>query len=258
MRSIAENETGASQQRQALSGTPQLALGVHLPDYSAFENFYSGANAEALGVVRKLSEGQLRGVVYLCGPAGSGKTHLLQAACRHAHEQGRRALYLPLSSFQPLGAEALEGLDGLDLLALDGVEGVAGVEEAETALFHLVRRVLDRQGCLLVAAPQAPSGNPWRLPDLASRLASGPVIRLHSLDDEGRASALRLRARHRGMTLSDDAAEYLLRRHSRSPQALFQLLDELDAASLAAQRRLTVPFLREALAAYHRRHGSPS
>jgi len=248
-------EAGASAvSEQGLSGTPQLALGLKLPDYSAFENFVADTNAQALAAVRQLSEGRLSGVVYLCGPAGSGKSHLLQAACRHAHEQGRRTLYLPLTSFQPLGADALEGLDRLDLLALDGIDGMAGVGEAETALFHLVRRVLDRQGCLLVAAAQPPSGIHWQLPDLASRLASGPVLRLQLLDDEGRARALCLRAQHRGMTLGEEAARYLLRRYSRNPVALFSLLDELDTASLAAKRRLTIPFLREALHAWQQRH----
>lgn len=243
-------EAGAPEEPAArLVSTPQLALGLHLPDYSAFDNFYTGPNEQALAVVRQLSEGRLRGVVYLCGPGDSGKTHLLQAACRHAHEQGQRTLYLPLNRFQPLGTEVLEGLDRLDLLALDGVDAMAGNPEAETALFHLVRRVLDREGCLLVSAPVAPSGVEWHLPDLASRLASGPVIRLQLLDDDGRAHALRLRARHRGMQLGDDAAHYLLRRHSRAPGELFRLLDELDAASLAAQRRLTIPFLRQALQA---------
>ncbi len=240
---------GLAESAAHLASTPQLALGLHLPDCSAFENFHAGPNEQALPVVRQLSEGQLRGVVYLCGPGGSGKSHLLQAACRHAHGRGRRTLYLPLKRFQPLGGDALEGLDRLDLLVLDGVDAMAGEPEAETALFHLVRRVLDREGCLLVSAPVAPSGVEWRLPDLASRLASGPVIRLQPLDDEGRALALRLRARHRGMDLSEEAARYLLRRHGRAPAELFSLLDELDAASLAAQRRLTIPFLREALAA---------
>lgn len=227
--------------------TPQLALGVNLPDYSSLDNFHADNNAEALATVTALGGGELRGAVCLCGPAGSGKSHLLQAACRHAHEQGRRAVYLPLDQFRQAGAGGLEGLDQFDLVALDSVDSIAGVPEVEAALFHLVRRLLDQESGLLVAAPSAPAGMGWTLPDLASRLASGPVIRLQPLDDHGREQALCLRARRRGMELAPEAARYLLRRQSRAPAELFRLLDELDVASLAAQRRLTIPFLREAL-----------
>ena len=70
---------------------------------------------------------------------------------------------------------------------------------------------------------------------------------LTELDQAGRCEALRLRAVSRGLELSEEAALYLVHRLPREMQSLFAVLDQLDEASLAAQRKLTVPFLRNVL-----------
>ena len=87
----------------------------------------------------------------------------------------------------------------------------------------------------------------WSLEDWRSRAAACVVYQLRELDDEGRIEALRLRAAQRGLQLPYDTSEYLLKRVPRDLRSLFDILDELDEASLAAQRRLTIPFIREAL-----------
>ncbi|MDE2089589.1 MAG: hypothetical protein KGJ12_06170, partial [Gammaproteobacteria bacterium] len=86
-----------------------------------------------------------------------------------------------------------------------------------------------------------------RLPDLVSRLGGGPVYALRALDDEAKLAALRLRAMGRGFELPEEVGRYLLRRCPRELGALFNLLDRLDRASLAAQRRLTIPFIKTVL-----------
>jgi DnaA family protein len=73
------------------------------------------------------------------------------------------------------------------------------------------------------------------------------VFRLHSLDDEERAAALRLRAHHRGLDLPGETARYLLKRSRRDMRTLYALLDALDTAALSQQRRLTIPFVRTVL-----------
>ncbi len=226
---------------------PQMPLGITLADHSGFTNFHAGADLTAVRAVQALAAGDDDGILYLAGPRGTGKSHLLQAACRQATESGERAAYVPLSQVLDPGPGVLEGLESLDLVALDELEAVAGRRDWESALFNLVREAIDRRQRLLVAGNASPGALDWQLPDLASRLASGPVFRLHSLDDQGLLDALTLRARHRGLELPPEAARYLLRRQSREPATLFALLDELDVASLAAQRRLTIPFLREVL-----------
>ena len=160
---------------------------------------------------------------------------------------GRRAGYLPLASAAGRLGEALESLHALDLVALDGLDAVAGGHDDEVALFHFHNRMHDAGRALLYTARVAPDALPLVLPDLRSRLAQCPRVGLARLDDAGRGEVLRLRARRRGLQVDDAAIDWLLRRAGRDLSALAALLDRLDQASLAAQRRITVPFLREVL-----------
>ena len=100
---------------------------------------------------------------------------------------------------------------------------------------------------LVFAARAAPRGLEWRLDDWRSRAAACVVYHVRELDEAGRARALELRAAQRGLRLPAETLDYLMKRMPRDLRSLFEILDELDEASLAAQRRLTIPFIREAL-----------
>jgi DnaA family protein len=88
---------------------------------------------------------------------------------------------------------------------------------------------------------------PLSLPDLRSRLGQCTRITLALLDDDARRDVLRERAQRRGLVLDDASLECLLRRVDRDLASLTALLYRLVRASLAAQRRITVPFLRQTL-----------
>jgi DnaA family protein len=100
---------------------------------------------------------------------------------------------------------------------------------------------------MIFAAAAPPRAIVWGLDDWRSRAASCVVYQLQDLDDAGRIEALRLRAAQRGLLLPPETAEYLLRRLPRDLRSLLGILDRLDEASLVAQRRLTIPFIRDAL-----------
>jgi DnaA family protein len=55
---------------------------------------------------------------------------------------------------------------------------------------------------------------------------------------------LKEQAASRGIELDDSVLDWLFARYARDLGALLDLLDKLDVASLAAQRRITIPFLR--------------
>lgn len=225
----------------------QLPLGVRLRDAATFAAFEPGANGAALAWLQgRIGGGADRG--WLWGPAGSGRSHLLQAACHAAVGQGLRAIYLPAGELLTDPAAVLEGLEHCRLVALDDLGHVAGHRGAELALFDLCNRLVEHDGLLLAAGSAAPLSHSWSLADLASRLAAAAVFRLRPLDDGAKLAALQRRARLRGLELPTATARFILSRADRRPEALFELLDELDLASLVAQRRLTVPFVRDLLA----------
>lgn len=230
----------------------QLPLGVQLRHHARFATYVTGGNENALATVRGCWRARpATPVIWLWGGPGTGKTHLLQAACAAADEEGRRAGYLPLGE-PALAPAALEGWEALDLVCGDGLHAVAGNAAWERALFGLFNGMSERGGTLLVTADRAPAALSLELPDLASRLRSGPVFQLRPLDDGGRLEALQRHASARGLRLPEETARYLLRRTRRDMHSLCATLDRLDRASLVAQRRLTIPFVRELLAAVER------
>ena len=222
----------------------QLPLALALADHASFETFVGGSNATAVEHVRSLAHGGTD-TVWLWGAQGAGKTHLLQAACREATAAGRRAMYVALPAVSP---EMLSGLEHIDVLAVDDVQTVAGDGAWEQSLFVILNAFSSRSGALLLAASAPASQCGFRLADLKSRGAGAVTYRLAPLDDAERAQALRLHAAARGLALEAAAAEFLLARVARDMSALTSWLARLDRASLTAQRKLTIPFIRELMA----------
>ncbi|MEH6473631.1 MAG: DnaA regulatory inactivator Hda [Halopseudomonas sp.] len=225
----------------------QLTLSVGLRDDATLENFYSHHNDLAVQAVEGVAEGVGEPFVYLWGEAGAGCSHLLQAACHCAGRYQRSAFYLPLDQLKMHGPGVLDGLESLDLICIDQLQQVAGQPEWDEALFHLFNRIRDGGKDLLVAADVAPRQLAVALPDLASRLSWGVVFRIQALDDEGKLAALCARAHDRGIELSGEVAQFIFHRSPRQTSELFELLERLDQASLSAQRKVTIPFVKQVL-----------
>ena len=228
------------------ASSPQLPLALRYPPDQRLETFFR-ADGAAAAQVRAFARGDAGGGLLLVGAAGTGKTHLALAACAEADGAGRRAGYLPLASAAGRLGDALESLHSLDLVAVDGLDAIAGRRDDEVALFDFHNRMHDAGRAVLYTAQASPGELPLTLPDLRSRLAQCARVVLERLDDAGRGEVLRLRAQRRGLQLDDAAIDWLLRRADRDLSGLTALFDRLDRASLAAQRRITVPFLREVL-----------
>lgn len=224
----------------------QLPLGVVLRDGASFDNYVSGENDEALSGLRACAEGR-ENFVYLWGASGCGKTHLLHALSRQLSHQGETVVYLPLSDAEALAPQALAGLEDVRLVCLDDLNAIAGKAAWEEAIFHLYNRLREQGNRLVVAADRPPAALGLALPDLQSRMTAGLVYHLRTLDDAQKAAALQLRASRRGIDLPPDVAGFMLRRCPRDMASLFDFLDHLDLAALAAQRRLTIPFVRQML-----------
>lgn len=225
----------------------QLPLGVSLRDDATFDSFLPGANATLLETLtHQLDEGG-EPFVYLWGATGTGRTHLLQAACHAASSRDLRALYLPLEELGHFPPLMLEEVERLDLIAIDDVDAVVGRKRWEEGLFHAFNRLRDAGKHLIMASALSPRQLPVKLPDLASRLTWGVTFHLQGLDDTERLQALQLRARVRGMQLPDEVARYILHRGPRGLGELCEALAVLDQASLTAQRKLTIPFVKQAL-----------
>ncbi|MEA3192172.1 MAG: DnaA- protein [Betaproteobacteria bacterium] len=195
----------------------QLPLPISAAAQPGLDNYIAGANAEALERVRALASGQLReAIVYLWGEPGSGRSHLLHAAAR-----ANPAMVI---------ADDVDTLDAA----------------AQQALFSAINAARVGGPAVLAAGSAPPAGLGLR-EDLRTRLGWGLVYQLKPLADAEKALYLRSEAVRRGLRLTDEVLWYLLNHLPRDLASLHAVLDRLDRHSLARQRALTLPLVREAL-----------
>jgi DnaA-homolog protein len=228
----------------------QLTLALRLRERAVFDSFVAGPNLAAVEQLQAIARGAMAGMFWVAGPAGVGKSHLLQAVCARAREQATEVTYLSLAQLAQFGPGVLDGWQSARIIALDDMERVVGQPEWDQRLFGLHREVEERAATLVTAATEPPLRLRFALPDLASRFAAATLITLRPLDETAQREALRLRALARGLELPEETALYLQRRFPRDLRTLYELLDQIDDAAFREQRRLTVPFIREVLSPY--------
>lgn len=233
----------------------QLTLAVDLPDDETFDSYSPGDNQQLCQHLMQLCKPlSISAVVnpaqitFISGASGSGKSHLLYGLCHAAQLQGQQAMYLDLQKCRELDPQVLDSLEFFDLTTLDNVDAICNVLNWEEALFNLINRI-KQQGTsqLVVTANAGAKKLPWQLADLASRLIWGVSYQVNPLSDEEQIQTLIDRAYRRGLNLPPDVARFLCLRVSRNMKALMQTLDALAKLNLQAKRRLTIPFVKQAL-----------
>jgi DnaA family protein len=225
----------------------QLPLAVTPRETYSFSSYHPGPNTQAVSTLRELLSPGAGMQLLLHGPAGSGKTHLLQALVNEAAATRLSSSYLHLPSHGGEPPEALAGLENLKLICLDGLDEAPLPEAWTLALARLLDAVRSRGGSLALAARKPAHLLQFARPDLDTRVAACASFGLKPLSDEDRARLLSLRAHARGLHLPDEVAHYLLKHLSRDMRSLLDAVAELDRASLSAQRRLTIPFVQSVL-----------
>ena len=226
--------------------SPQIPLQLEPRRPDRFEDFVTGPNESALAAVKHLLD-EPGGSLFLAGPEGSGKSHLLNALCHAAREDGLAAFYIALKRLPEEAAASLEGLQVLDLVCVDDLDSVAGNPVWENALFACFNEVRAAQGRLLVSSSQPLASLELGLPDLASRLAWGVRQHLRLPDDDGKLEILQQRARTLRIELPEDVQNYLLKHSKRDMSSLLLALERLKDAAFVGKRKITVPLAREIL-----------
>ena len=225
----------------------QLPLTFEPRERYTFNAFVAGQDQLAVDLIRQMASGEGETQILVWADQGHGKSHLLQAACNLASQSQMTVCYLPAREIIDSSTQLFEGLEQLDMVCLDDIDVMMQSAEWEEALFDLINRIRDAGKSLLLAANKSPESCAMYLADLRSRLSWGPVFHLHELDDEDKVTAMQKRADQSGLEMTDNVANYLLTHYPRDLFDLFERLDHLDKASMAMQRRLTIPFIKSVL-----------
>ncbi len=221
----------------------QLPLDLRLGDDYSFDNYLIGENKLLVAAALDADDSA---PIYLWGKPGSGKTHFLHALLKSYIDSNQSVALLSADNIDELDPSFCQGLEQCRLVCIDDIDEVSITDEWQNAVFHLFNRLKDNSVKLVCSADRVPQQLDV-LADLQSRLASCLIFEQRELSDDEKMTALQSRAKTRGFELSDDVVSFLMSRVQRDIHSLFGLLDQLDKHSLAKQRRLTVPFVREVL-----------
>ncbi len=222
----------------------QLALALTLKDHAVFETFLPVGNEALIAFLGEMIAAQSGQGCWIWGKPSTGKSHLLQAVCDRV---GDESVFLPLADLRETGPGIMDGVAGRAFICIDDVHLAAGHGDWEQALFTLFNAAAESRSCLVVSSAAPQRDTRFQLPDLTSRFALLPGFHLHDLDEPERCQALELRARHRGLELPEETARFMITRSRRDMASLYALLDRLDSEALAAQRRLTIPFVKSVM-----------
>lgn len=225
----------------------QLPLQFEFRANQTFNDFFAGSNLEIITHLQNSIKGKGEQQIFLWGDQGLGKSHLLQAACHQAQSIKRSSFYLDLTNPTLADSSILKGLDTLDIVCLDNIDCIAGNSEWEIAVFNFFNRHRDSERTLIVSASCLPNELAIQLPDLKTRLNWGLTLKLQPLANQDRITALIFKANQMGFEISPQVGLFLLTHYDRDLSALWRLLAQLDQASLAAKRKLTIPFLKTIL-----------
>jgi len=225
----------------------QLPLQFEFRANQTFNDFFAGSNLEIITHLQNSIKGEGEQQIFLWGDQGLGKSHLLQAACHQAQSIKRSSFYLDLTNPTLADSSILKGLDTLDIVCLDNIDCIADNSEWEIAVFNFFNRHRDSERTLIVSASCLPNELAIQLPDLKTRLNWGLTLKLQPLANQDRITALIFKANQLGFEISPQVGLFLLTHYDRDLSALWRLLAQLDQASLAAKRKLTIPFLKSIL-----------
>ena len=176
-------------------------------------------------------------VVVLCGPEGSGKTHLADVWRARAGAACCKAVDLTSEAVPELVADGALVVEDIELL------------RDPPALFHLLNFAREKSAALILTSTTAPGTLHFPLPDLMSRLNAAPLLQLNEPDEMLLIQLIAKLFAERGIHASPEMLEYITRRIDRSAHAARSIVEEVDFHALSHGKRLNMKVIREVLKA---------
>lgn len=218
---------------------PQLPLSLTPPRRKRFDNFVADANQSLVSSLRHGLEE--RGWIHLCGPEGSGKSHLALAVLAEWSGNQRRACYVPC---RERGAAGLLDSGHADLAVVEDIEALAGRTQGELALFNALNRWRAAHTAVLLTGSGA---TPFELPDLVSRINQAARLNLQQLGDAALERLIEQLIADFQVVPGRGLVDYLVRHGPRAPGSLAGLFERISRRAQAERRVVSVPLAREEL-----------
>ncbi len=224
----------------------QLPLQFEFQSNQNFNTFYSGNNAEVINHLQQIFDHNEQ-QIFLWGDIGTGKTHLLQAICQESNQQHKTSFYFAFDNQHLPDPEMLSGLESFDIVCFDNIEKIAGNPQWELAFFNFFNLHRDNNKQLVLSANCPPKYLAIELPDLKTRMNWGLTLKIAPLNEDQQLNALIYKANDLGFEIPVHVGRFLMSHYARDLPSIWILLDKINHATLAAKRKLTIPFLKQIL-----------
>jgi len=214
------------------------------PAYT-FDGFVAcDGNAAALQFARRIADpADAENLLYLHGPAGSGKTHLLKSVA-HVLCPAETACYLSCRD-RFSAHELVARYSAASALVVDDLHLLPDEADLRIALWQVFNDFYSSGRKVAMAGLLPPRELPHLDDHLISRLLWGLVARVDTSDDHSRRMILKKIADDRQVRVPDDVVDYILMTASREVGALIAAFEALFRLSMAEQRRITLPLARQ-------------
>lgn len=225
----------------------QFPLAFEFQSNQGFNTFFTASNQEIVTQLQKLILGTGERQIFLYGEAALGKSHLLQSCCQFAHKQGMNPFYYPFEEKRLPSLSMLENLEDVKLVCFDNINEIIGNLNWEQAFLNFLNQNAENNNRLILTARIDPTEIEVKLPDLKNSLNSGLSLKLNPLEQNETISALIHKASYMGIIISRKVGYFLVTHYASDLPSMWILLEQLDKATLSAQRKLTIPFLKQIL-----------
>lgn len=247
----------------AVEQEPQKALVGHLPrvrnDYTFGNMAVSGSNqlayVAASSVAKKL--GSFYNPLYVYGPVGVGKTHLMQAIANDVYQKNpnKKIVYITSEEFTNEVVESIRTnstgalkrkFRNLDLLIIDDVQFFAGKEKVQEELFHTFNILVDNFSQVVLSSDRQPSEIKGVEKRLLSRFSGGLTVDIESPDFELRCAIVLIKAKKLSANISMDVARAIAQNLQDARQLEGALIRTITQAE-AEGEQITPLFIEKVL-----------
>jgi DnaA family protein len=213
----------------------------------SLENYFSGQGELIIENLKSLITKSGESLIGLWGGPDSGKTHLINACAHFARQQAVVFQLYEGNQLLQCDSDYFDIPASCDVLAVDNLDALCGQRPWEKKFCQLINRCKSGDLRLIFTLADNPQFLLCALADFQSRLSWGLLLQLPAAEDSDIERIIRQRAKMLGLDLSNEVMAYLLTRYSRRLSVQIDILRLLDDASLSAQKKITIPLIKQTL-----------
>ena len=260
--------SASTRNRQNTAATPttefdrpgSLTLPNNRRKFRSFDSFVSGeCNDLAVLAARQVSAapGERYNPLFIHGGTGTGKTHLLEAIYTETRRQypTKNVMYLTSEAFTNYFTSALtsrmvpsfrQRFRNVDVLLIENIEFFDNKRATKEEFLHTIVQVIEHGGQVVVSSDRHPRMLTKHREELTTRFVSGLVCRIEAPDETTRHKLVRSMVVGTKAVFSDEALDYIVRRH-RNMREMQGAINQLEGQFSLTGRRISLTVAREVL-----------